>query len=295
MIIKKPTPPIEISDNDVLKLDDLLKNINSDISVAMSFIRRTQGLTFNELQKKFTGINTDTLKRYMQQSYPSMRPIHIVAAFSWVMMVPMTSFYYGFRLKEYYRGMDDSAVEALVCIGQLPSTQFNTILKIISNLFNIETQKEFSEFKRKIIKKYGILDDYNDLFPSSQLDINRFAIDYYQSVAITAKKFREENNISINTISKVVGLSKYQYGVLEDIDNVQPLPVSVGFRAKLGFKLTSHVSFTSEMKEFPEFHKLRKVQHIRDSLIVEALRKLSKYQKRQVIKIILNLSKIYID
>ncbi|CAH8217265.1 hypothetical protein VAEU17_3690001 [Vibrio aestuarianus] len=47
------------------------------------------------------------------------------------------------------------------------------------------------------------------------------------------------------------------------------------------------------MRQFPEFHKLRQVQHIRDLLIVEALRKLKSNERQSMTQILTSLSDIY--
>ncbi|CAG9297862.1 hypothetical protein [Celerinatantimonas diazotrophica] len=282
-----------VSEQEIAHLDAMLKNIDSDISVAMSYVRRTQKLTFKELEKKFSGINGNTLKRYMQQSYQSMRPIHIVAAYSWVTMVPMTAFYYGFKIKEFYRGMDDNAVEALICLGRLPAEMLNQFLNMVCCMLDDQSKQEFLEFRQQIESEYGVIEDHREFLPPDTLDIKEFAIDYYRSVAVTARQFREEHNISVEMASRLIGLSEYQYHVLEDINKPVPLPVSIGFRVKLGFKLNSHANFTSAMTVFPEFHKLRQVQHVRDSLLVEALRRLKSHERGPMTKVLISLSELY--
>ncbi|WP_373054855.1 hypothetical protein [Vibrio salinus] len=271
----------------------MLRNINADISGSMSYVRRAQGLTFQELGKRITGISSDTFKRYMQQSYPSMRPIHTVAAFSWITMVPMTAFYYGFRIKEFYRGMDDHAVEALVCLGRLPANMLNTFLTMICHILTEDSKEAFFSFRERVELQYGKLEDHSDYFPPEVLDINEFAIDYYRSVAITAKRFREKNQIPIDTISRVLGLSEYQYSVLENPNKINHFSVSIGFRIKLGFKLEDHVYFSSEMKQFSDFYKLRKIQHVRDLLVVEALRMLNEKDRKYMTHILIKLSEMY--
>lgn len=280
------------SEREVAHLDKLLENIDSDISVAMSYVRRTQKLTFKALDKRFSGINSSTFRRYMQQSYLSMRPLHVVAAYSWITLVPMTAFYYGFKIKEFYRGMDDNAVEALICIGRLPTDMFNTFLNMVCHLFSADSKQEFLIFRERLKSSSGVMDEYCNLLPPDVLDIKDFGMDYYRSVAITARRFREANGISIATAAHLIGLSKYQYHALEDVSKTVPLPVSIGFRVKLGFKLSSHADFSSEMKLFPEFHRLRKVQQVRDSLIVEALRRLSDSERKTMTQVLICLSKL---
>lgn len=285
---------VAVSEQEIRKMDTLLQNIDTDMAVSMSYVRRAQGISFKQLEQRFSGINGSTLKRYMQQSYPSMRPIHVVAALTWVMMVPMTSFYYGLKMKEQFRGMDDKAIEALLCIGRLPSDQFKLYLELVANLMNEEDRVAFLRFKSELESQTGLLSNYNELLPPTVLDIHDFAIDYYRSVAITVKRFRVQHNIPLETIARVLGISEYQYQILEDVNKVRDFPVAIGFRVKLGFQLSSHVNFTSEMRQFPEFHQLRQVQHVRDALIVEALTKVEKSRKNSAIDILMSLSKIYI-
>lgn len=286
---------ISVSEQRIQMLDNLLETIDTDMAVSMSFVRRAQGMTFRNLEQRVSGINSSTLKRYMQQSYPSIRPIHMVAAMSWVMMVPMTSFYFALKMREHYRGMDDKAIEALFCIGRLPAEQFELYLDMVANLMQPDDRDKFAQFRVETQAQIDPSINYNELLPPPVLDINAFAIDYYRSVAITVKQFRLEHNIPVELIARVLGLSEYQYLVLEDVHKVRDYSVAIGFRVKLGFELNSHVNFTSEMRQFPQFHHLRQVQHIRDSLIVEALRPLSGECKKRAVEILTTLSKIYIQ
>ncbi|MFD2176190.1 hypothetical protein ACFSJZ_01255 [Veronia pacifica] len=274
----------------------MLKNIDSDIALSMAYVRRTHNVQFEELATKMSGVKMNTLKKYMQPSYSGQRPIHVVAGFSWVMMVPMTAFYFGMRLKEYYRGMEDSSVEALVRIGRLPKEQFNAILDIITNLYSEEERHEFREWRESIeaLEVESGVPEYNSLFPPEVLDIDAFGEDYYRSIAITLKQFRYENNVSEELAARVLGLSEYQYRVLENRNKPISFSVAIGFRAKLGFQLQSHTNFTNSMIAFPQFHHLRVAQHVRDTLIVEAIRRLEFTKKQQVSKIIDLLSEIYL-
>lgn len=282
------------SDQELSHMTEMLKNIDFDISVSMSYVRRAQGLTFEELSKRFTGISKSMLKRYMQQSYPSMRPIHLVAAYSWVTMVPMTSFYYGFKITEAYRGMDHAAVEAIICVGKLPSNQFDTALELIYNFLIDDVREQEYALRKALEAEHGVIENYNELFPPPVLDLNLFAEDYYRSVAITAKQFRACHNFSMETMAKVLDISVYQYSALENIEKVVPLSMAIGFRVKLGFKIESHADFTSEMIHYPNFHRLRRIQQVRDTLIISALSHLSPEIKQHIVNMLKHLSKAYL-
>ncbi|MDW6003272.1 hypothetical protein [Vibrio mangrovi] len=268
-----------------------MENIDTDIAVAMSYVRRAQKLTFKDLDKRFSGIKTETLKRYMQQSYPSMRPLHFLAAYSWVTMVPMTCFYY----RILYPELDDDILEAMMCIGQLPSGLFDTILEIISIVLDESSRQSFIHLRETLESQLGGLHHYDDCFPPETLDLHAFAIDYYRSVAMCIQTFRAENNISVEMAASVIGLSVNQYDVLEDIHNTTPFPASIGIRAKLGFQLESYAGFSGEMRLFPEFHQLRCIQHARELLIRDGLKKVSSEQRKHIMSVISTLSLLKMD
>ncbi|MEZ8028343.1 hypothetical protein [Enterovibrio norvegicus] len=287
--------PSQVSMEHIEKLDVLLKDIDLEIAHSMSYVRRAHQVSFSELKNKFSGINTETLQRYMQPSYEGQRPIHVVAAYSWSMMVPMTAFYYGLKLREYYRGMEETSIEALIRIGKLPLNQFNSVIDIITRLFGETDLHEFLAFREALENDEAYRGvDYDELFPPKVLDLEAFGEDYYRSMAINIKKFRIENGVPQELMAKVLGISDYQYQVLENEKKPVAFSVAIGFRGKLGFQLSSHASFTSEMTTYPQFHHLRIAQHVRDTLIVEALRRLTPAQKKLVSQILTSMSEFYI-
>lgn len=211
------------------------------------------------------------------------------------MMVPMTSFYLALKVKENYRGMDSHTVNALFCIGRLPTKQFDLYIDMIIELMTLEGRNEFQEFREELLSTTSLLSCYEQLLPPDDLDLNTFAIDYYRSSAITVKRFRLEHNIPIDVISRVLGLSVYQYRTLEDVNKTRDFSVSIGFRVKLGFQLNSHVNFTSEMVQFPRFHQLRQFQHVRDTLTTKALSLVADKIKKHAADILISLSNMYIN
>lgn len=283
---------MEISEERVCQIDHLLKNIDSEISISMSFMRRTYGMSFSELESRMSGINISTIKRYFQQSYPSMRPLHFLAALSWILMVPATAFYYKLSSKESFRGMDEKSIEALIYIGRLPYEQFETVLDLITNAMDSQEKESFTLFRNNLYEE-GIEDQFDNLLPPKELDMNLFAIDYYRSVAITMKRFRLKNDISVKNMARVLGMSVHLYDALEDPRKTIPFSVSLGVRTKLGFLKSSHVEFTSEMTFYPQFHQLRRIQHRRDVLLVESMRRLPDNKKKWVTRVLREVSYIY--
>ena len=132
---------MKIEKSKILELDHQMASIDIDIASSMSFVRRAQGLSVNNLGSQLVGLNNSTLKRYLQPSYKCIRPLHVVAALSWLMMVPMTAFYTHLNAKESYRGMDDISIQALQRVGKLPQLQFEHYINLITYLLgNVEKE-----------------------------------------------------------------------------------------------------------------------------------------------------------
>ena len=276
----------------ILQIDKLLINIEKEISMSMSYVRKTYGITFEDLTDSMSGVNESTIKRYFQRSYPSMRPLHFLAALSWILMVPATAFYHGLKSKESYRGMDAKSIEALIYIGKLPFQQFETVLDLASNEMDNQARESFDAYRKEHWSD-GIEDDFESLLPPKTLNLELFAIDYYRSIAITMKEYRLENDIPIEEMALILGMSEYSYQSLEDPNKIIHYPVSLGVRTKLGFERNSHVEFTREMSIYPQFHQLRRIQHRRDVLIVEAMRLLPNRKKVWLTKVLKEITSIY--
>ncbi|MCH2218701.1 MAG: hypothetical protein MK076_11655, partial [Flavobacteriales bacterium] len=120
---------VPVDEQTLVIINEKLKDVDVAVSSCMSYIRRVQDIPFNQLSARCSGVSGIMWKRYMQPSYHKMRPLHVVAAYSWLTMVPMPSFYRGLAIKESYRGMDEEAVAAMIHCGILPKKQYNLLLE----------------------------------------------------------------------------------------------------------------------------------------------------------------------
>ncbi|WP_086930493.1 hypothetical protein [Agarilytica rhodophyticola] len=285
-----------VSDSELEYINSELTQVNINVSMSMAYIRKTQGWSYTDLERHFTKISGGMWKRYLQPSYNKMRPIHVVAAYSWLTMVPMPSFYRGLKIKESYRGMDNYSVKALIHCGILPKKQFSLLLTYIYDILNSSQKASVDALISEVRQKYGSLDDYDDnqfLFPEV-LDMDMFAYDYYRSIALAFRNFREQYNLKASTVAKILNLSKHRYAQCEDPDNPVVLPVEIAARLKLGFHLTDAMSFTSYMEKYPQFHTVRLVQHIRETKLVELMSHITRDDKDRVVAIIINMAQIYV-
>lgn len=281
-----------VSEKELLLIDELLVGVDRNAAAAMSHVRRSHSYSFQQLSEKMVGISPQMLKRYMQQSYHGIRPIHLCAAFSWVSMVPMTTFYYGLKLTESFRGMDQFSVSALVFIGRLPTQQFLNVIEIIKSFLTDDDAQKITLLIDNAIES-GDLGETVEFCPPEPLDVEKFGDDYYRSIAIALVKFRKDHSVSKETIARVLGISLYQYNLLEDQEKRVNLSLSIGLRVKCGFRIDSHTDFTKEMTEYSDFHKLRRVQQTRDVLIVSSMQMLPESKKTHIIEILRHLSAAY--
>lgn len=284
-----------VNEEQLKQIDSLLSDVHVAVSMSMAYIRKIQGWSYEQLESRFKGTSKITWTRYLQPSYTKMRPLHVVAAYSWLTMVPMPSFYRGLKIKEAYRGMDVQSVEAMIHCGVLPKRQFRLVLDYLYEYLPDDKRLAFDQFVDSLRSQYGLLDDYENkdyMFPD-QLDMELFAYDYYRSVALAFKEFREVNNLSIETTAHVLNLSTYRYQQCENPDNPVPLPIDIAARLKLGFKLTDVMQFTARMKEYPQFHNVRIIQHIRETKLVDLMQYIDPSFKDNFINVISNMALIH--
>ena len=285
-----------LNDEEIIRLNGMLENVHVAVAQSMSYVRKFQGWNFEQLERKIIGVKEVTWRRYFRVRYDKMRPLHTVAAYSWLTMLPMPCFYRGLNIREAYPDMDDYSVDALIHSGLLPQEQFNLILSHLYHFLNDEQKQSVNVFKQALKNQYGALEDYKDedfMFPDT-LDIEEFAHDYYRSMAINIKKIRVENNIKTQTMAKVLNLSEYRYRQCENPENPVPLPIELGARLQVGLRLPDAMIFTSDMKTFSCFHTVRRVQQIRLNVLVEMLKHLDLENRKSFSEVIAKLSSMYL-
>ncbi|MGH1485421.1 MAG: hypothetical protein ACRBCI_04320 [Cellvibrionaceae bacterium] len=281
-----------LNQQELIRMNKMLVDVHIAISASMAYVRKLQRWKFEHLESKFIGVNISTWKRYLQPSYSKIRPLHVVAAYSWLTMLPMSCFYRGLNIREAYPDLDDISVECLIHSGLLPKLEFGYVVdQLFCNL--TEKQKVSTKlFEDAIGERYGFLNDYDDkdyMFPD-RLDMELFAYDYYYSFAVSLKEFREKNNIPLSIMAEVLSLSLHRYKQCENTDNPIPLPVELGARLQVGFRLDNALPFTAHMKHYKQFHLVRRVQEIRQTLFVEIVKNISPFNRSRLLALISNVS-----
>ncbi|WP_087024062.1 helix-turn-helix domain-containing protein [Thaumasiovibrio subtropicus] len=279
------------SDAYLNELEFVFSELEDNVALSMSYVRRVLRLTPNILGDKFDGISQSTLLKYMQVSYSGRCPQHVLAAFSWVTMMPMAMFYHGPQLHRYYSGMNETSIKAIIEAARLPLDQFLSVLDIIIRVLTDKNREEHLAY-RKTQQAVQAL-SYENMYPPQTLDIDAFAEDYYYSLAVVFKRLRVNSGFDAELMARVLGISVGQYEQLENERKVVSIGASLGARTILGFQLSGHTQFTSEMRVFPQFHLLRNAQQARDNLIVDVYRRLTSEQQLLVSELISSVSSLY--
>lgn len=286
-----------IDDHELAQLNEMLKDVQFAVAMSMSYVRKFQGWTFPQLTSRIQGISTSTWQRYFQGSYNKMRPLHLVAAYSWLTMLPMACFYRGMNIREAYPELDDITVDSMIHTGLLPTEQFNLILAHINHFLSREQQQAIEAEEEKIKPIYGSLQgvvDNDFMFPKS-INIDDFAADYYGSLATRLKIVRDKHNISEKKMAKLLNLTDYRYAQCENPDNPVPLPVELGARLQIGLRLPDAMFFTMDMKTFPQFHTVRAIQQLRQLALTNRMKLLNSEQKKGFAVIVSQLSAMYLN
>jgi hypothetical protein len=271
-------------------LTESLANLDITAGQTMAEVRRIQKWHYQKLFDRFDDINSETLKRYMQRNYHGMRPIHVLAAFSWVTMIPMAGFFNELKALKTDKSMDNDSWEAIIRCARLSSRRFSLILEVIRDFHSNTAKKKYLLVEESVANDFGTLDKYDaDFFmPPKKVSMKTFGNDYYYSIAESLKEFRCINQLSFRKLAEGLGLSLERYALLEDesISKInKPFSLHISARLRLVFHSCKHVEFTKYMKVFPQFHSLLAVQNVRNLLIFEALRHVSNHQKKPVINI----------
>lgn len=268
-----------------------LERIDVQVGQTLAQIKDLQRWTYESLLSRFHGIKIDILKEYFRSRYEGVRPIHFVAAFSWMTMVPMTVFLKGLKVLEVERGMDVDTLEATLRCSNLSKKHFRLALDFIYTYLDADGRKHYDCYAEKIRKEFGSLDDFDDeqFLPPSHINLIDFGHDYYRSIGLALKDFRINNNLDEKIIATALGLSSARYKFLEDPDRSKtnaPFSLGIGIRVRLAFHHYSHFEFTQYMETYPQLHTLRIVQHIREEKIAVALRHVPAQNKAKIFELL---------
>ena len=255
MIVELPT------DKKILDLNNYNAIFNSEIGGALRWIMRRHKMTVKQLQSRIKGVSNSAWRSYTQMSYQQNRPLHVIAAFSWLTQISMLAIFKGNNIKHNWPRMCNETITGIILAGVLLEEQFEMMVNLILETLNKRRDIQTISIIKLLLKK--LPHKNNNFLMPEELDIDDFKEDYYQSIANQLRLFREKNGISMSLMGRVLNIPVNRLYTYEDLNNPVSIPTYVAVRLKLGFDLDQTILFLSGMKRYHNFYLLREVQQIR--------------------------------
>ena len=146
---------------------------------------------------------------------------------------------------------------------------------------------------KEVIPLLEAIPNFQDTFlMPPQLDIDDFKADYYRSLSIQFRQFRQQQQIPIEVLAAVINEPVSRTLAFEDPDNPISIPVFAAVRIKLGFKLEDTVMFTSGMTKYQHFYHARKVQQAREQVMLALMNPLNLTERQRVNRFIQTIVEI---
>lgn len=274
------TVNLELIGKRLVEIDKKQDEFNDNAAKALNWIYRTHGWNGAKLACKISGANADTLQRYSNLSFPaSKRNLHTVSLITWASQITMNILYLGADVEKYWPGMCESSIRCVCFLGRLPHPVFEDVIRIL-----LQKAKNIGfELDSQVDPKLEALSEHSDtpfLMPDN-ICIHKFREDYYTSIGVKLREFRERFNIGYEILSAVLDVPISTYKRYEDPDDTTTIPIALGVRLKSGFQLSDTTSFVSEMRDFPGFSQSRKIQQLREEVVFELYKSLPLETKKR--------------
>ena len=248
------------------KFEQTAKELIAD---AIKSIYRLQGWSAKDLDRRITGVGEKRWQAYGRSKYDRPRYLHVVAALSWLTQISMSAFYRG-DINNYWSEVDATVIECITYTNMLPAEQFlNFVYQVLSKL-----ERAGYEIREKIVNKLEMLNEYGniDFLIPEVLDSDAFGQEYYRSMAREFYQIRIDNAATPEAISYALGISVEKYYQYENPNVYIPIPVEIGLRLKLALKCDT-VRFVEHMNDFSGFGISRKIQELREQVLIELIPK----------------------
>ena len=257
-----------LSDSELQKLRDREESFNLGCAGAMKSLYRLQQWTPAQIHERIPGMAASTWHSYAQQNYKSRRLLHVMAAYSWASQVTMNAIYRGSDVELYWVGVDAEMASTLIYAALLTPLQFNFLVSQIQ-----EVQRVHGLRSSCVIRRLEVLNEYSaeDFLMPMPLNLDDFKHDYYQSIALVLREFRDENQLTLPDTASVLGLTADKYAKIEDPFIPANIPVYCVMRLMAGFQLTNPPDFTKKMSVYPGFSTARVVQSLRERILIDSM------------------------
>ncbi|HBD23043.1 MAG TPA: hypothetical protein DC023_01320 [Oceanospirillaceae bacterium] len=252
---------------------------NAEVGGALRWVMRQLNISIKLLEKRILGVSGSAWRSYTQMSYTQNRPLHVVAAFSWLTQVSMLAILQGKHIQNYWPAVCNETIKSIILSGLLPEEQFLHFIKLMTAKLDRRGYQVSSE----VIPLLETIPCFQDSFLiPRKLDIDDFKVDYYRSISIQFRELRQQQKIPIEVLAAVINEPVSRTLAFEDPDNPISIPVFAAVRIKLGFKLEDTVMFTSGMTKYQHFYHARQVQQAREQVILALMKPLNLTERERI-------------
>ena len=264
---------------EIAQLNHYAPIFNAEVGGALRWVMRQLGISIKLLEKRIPGVSSSAWRSYTQMSYTQNRPLHIMAAFSWLTQVSMLAFFQGKNIQNYWPAVCNETIQSIITSGLLPEEQFLRCIQLMA----AKMDKRGYKVSKEVTPLLEAIPHFHDTFlMPSELNINDFKVDYYRSIAIQFRQFRKQQKIPIEVLAAVLNEPVSRTQAFEDPDNPVSIPTFHAIRVKLGFQLQDTVMFTSGMTKYQHFYHSKQVQQARGQVMLALMTPLSLLERQRI-------------
>ena len=264
---------------EIAQLNHYAPIFNAEVGGALRWVMRQLGISIKLLEKRIPGVSSSAWRSYTQMSYTQNRPLHVMAAFSWLTQVSMLAFFRGNHIHDYWPAVCNETIQSIITSGLLPEEQFLRCIQLMT----AKMDRHGYNIGKEVLPLLEAIPRFQDSFlMPSHLDINDFKADYYRSIAIQLRQFRQQEQIPIEVLAAIFNEPVTRTLAFEDPDNPVSIPAFAAVRIRLGFKLEDMTMFTSGMTKYHHLYNARQVQQAREKVMLALMGPISLPERQRI-------------
>ena len=264
---------------EIAQLNHYAPIFNAEVGGALRWVMRQLGISIKLLEKRIPGVSSSAWRSYTQMSYTQNRPLHVMAAFSWLTQVSMLAFFRGNHIHDYWPAVCNETIQSIITSGLLPEEQFLRCIQLMT----AKMDRHGYNIGKEVLPLLEAIPRFQDSFlMPSDLDINDFKADYYRSIAIQLRQFRQQEQIPIEVLAAIFNEPVSRTLAFEDPDNPVSIPAFAAVRIRLGFKLEDMTMFTSGMTKYHHLYNARQVQQAREKVMLALMKPLNLTERERI-------------
>ena len=109
---------------EIAQLNHYAPIFNAEVGGALRWVMRQLGISIKLLEKRIPGVSSSAWRSYTQMSYTQNRPLHVMAAFSWLTQVSMLAFFRGNHIHDYWPAVCNETIQSIITQAYCPRNSF---------------------------------------------------------------------------------------------------------------------------------------------------------------------------